>query len=392
MELQVGLEPESRYPLLMDSELVQKRWPTVANPNDLPIAGGQIADAVQELEACWRKGTLSACLSREDTRTLVGISLVEAYERLSFAPDEGICRCRADWVDNALEEFKGAWKPPVLAFVSDRADESGNHVVQHQGGEVAMRSDQIVAVRFWGVGIDLNGVERSVDVANFMLRRALCRLAGDISCLGRVCRAYVNGRFHPESVRKSCQGKGILFEHLIADVLNEDDFRAIQAPLAEDLFEWTDLRVRYPDLDRKNGARVQVKLIGREALHAQRMSRCRHPEGYVVVSPLQLASHVESFFESDLGGEVEAGFWECLGAEPVDRPELATALLRIFDSAILEPVRHPLGPMVKVPVPIRCLVRSYVKAKSFDAAKHMREELSGRPGLFPPWRSHLSTR
>jgi hypothetical protein len=121
--------------------------------------------------------------------------------------------------------------PPVTLFLSNRADESGRHLVEYQSGECPMRTDQILAARYWGIGVDLNGVDRSVGVANFILRGALYRLASDLWCLGRVCRAFVNGRFNPESVRRSCQGQGISFEHLIADVLNEEEVRATHAPL-----------------------------------------------------------------------------------------------------------------------------------------------------------------
>ena len=255
-----------------------------------------------------------------------------------------------------------------------------------------MRTDQIAAARYWGIGVELKDESRSASVANFILRRAMTRLASTLSCVGRLSQACAKGLFHPEAVRWNNQGHGVSFEHLIADVLNEDGFRATHAPLYEDLFEWTDLRVRYPDLGRKHGARVQVKLIGEEAMHAQKLEQCKDLDGYVVISPVQLASHVEALFESDAEGSVESGFWECLGRQPADRIELASALLNIFKDTMLDPRRHPMGPMAQVPAPVRRLVRSFVKAKSFAATEHVKELVSGRANFIPKWRSSLSRR
>jgi hypothetical protein len=255
-----------------------------------------------------------------------------------------------------------------------------------------MRIDQIAAARYWGIGVEPKDEGHSVSIANFILRRAMSRLASDLSCVGRLCHACARDSLQPEAVKWTNQGQGVSFERLIADVLNEDEFRATHAPLCENLFEWTDLRVRYPDLQRKHGARVQVKLIGEQSLHASKLERCKDLASYVVVTPIDLANHVECFLESEMGCSIEAGFWESLGSQPADRDELAIVLWRVFRAAILEPRRHPMGPMVQIPGPIRSLVRSYVKAKSFAASKHVKDLAQGRAGFRPHWLSPFSNR
>ena len=86
---------------------------------------------------------------------------------------------------------------------------------------------------------------------------------------------------------------------------------AERASLWEDLFEWTDLRVKYPGLKRNNGARIQVKLIGTEAVENDTINNSKRRDFYVIVSPVGLANYIEqryligvwtSWLERNCGG------------------------------------------------------------------------------------------
>src|SRR6266852_3396861 len=125
----------------MDSDLEQKRWPTIANPADLRQIGEQIANAVRELEACWERGALNQPFVG-DTRALLGPSIIEVYEKLLPDSNEELVRYRTTWVEAALQAFSFAWMSPLAVFPSDRRD-ADRHVVQHSVGETPMRSDQI---------------------------------------------------------------------------------------------------------------------------------------------------------------------------------------------------------------------------------------------------------
>ena len=84
------------------------------------------------------------------------------------------------------------------------------------------------------------------------------------------------------------------FEHLILDILNEDDRHAKVAPLVEDFLEKTDLRVKYPGLRRKRGGRVQVTSIVAPELHETKLEAIKLAEEFVFLSPLSLAEFVDS--------------------------------------------------------------------------------------------------
>jgi hypothetical protein len=76
---------------------------------------------------------------------------------------------------------------------------------------------------------------------------------------------------------------------LILDILNEDDRRARMAPLVEDFLEKTDFRVKYPEVKRRRGARVQVTSIIALELHETKLQAINLAEELVFLSPLSLA-------------------------------------------------------------------------------------------------------
>ena len=70
---------------------------------------------------------------------------------------------------------------------------------------------------------------------------------------------------------------------------NEHEHHARIAPLHEDFLEKTDIRVRYPGLKRRRGARIQVTQIADYELHDEKVSRIRASNEFVILSPRTLA-------------------------------------------------------------------------------------------------------
>jgi hypothetical protein len=293
-------------------------------------------------------------------------------------------------MSNAFEDFRMALAEPRESFRSIGTDPAGRELVSVGDQTCALRRDQVCSARWWKVAIQIEDQARDQGMAKFILGKGVTRLTGDISCINRLYRAQSSGRLRQaEQIRWATGLRGLLFERLMAGILNEDEYRARRASLFEDLFEWTDLRVKYPDLDRKRGARVQVKLIADEHLEEEQTAARRHSESYVILSPVRLARYVEVCCDNGITHLVGPDFWHCLGTEPADTAELAAALTRIFESALGNGSRHPLGPMVHVPPSVRGLVRSYVKTEAFNANERMLESRAGSEGLRPGWTSRL---
>ena len=375
-------------PRVAPPEGVENRWPVVQTLRELPEAGSRIIACIEELEECYRKSASISPAGRLEAERVLGPVIARRYEEADFSLDDGVGQFREVCIKAALEEVRRVLIAPDCHFASSGVDAAGNHKVAHKGVEFALRSDQAASVRFWGICIEPEDVDRCRSLAGYILRRVLDRLDSDLGAVSRLCQGVEDGSIHPDSIRFCRKGLGQLFERLMVDVLNEDCRRASRANLWEDLLEWTDLRVKYPGLPRKNGARVQIKLIGQETVHEQEVGRWRHPQSYVVLSPVRLARYVEFCCE---GGRTEkfdeGGFWACLNGQPADRVELSNALLRVIKAALRTPkAAHPLGPVASLPKPIGNLIRAYVRDEAFEAADRMRESLQSLPNVTPPWR------
>lgn len=177
------------------------------------------------------------------------------------------------------------------------------------------------------------------------------------------------------------------FEHLILDILNEEDLQARKARLVEDFLEKTDLRVSYPELTRRRGARVQVTSIIIPEQHETKLQAIKLAEELVFLSPLSLAEYVDSLEGHTSVNEISgtspfalATLWDCLDVKPADTPQLASELKRIMFRALTGTPDSPLGPMVRVPVPIRQLIRLFVKTHAIACTSRLRkrEEASSR--------------
>jgi hypothetical protein len=164
------------------------------------------------------------------------------------------------------------------------------------------------------------------------------------------------------------------------DILNEEDHHARRARLFEDFLEKTDLRVSYPELVRKHGARVQVTSIIEPEQHKTKRQAIKLAEEFVFLSPLSLAEFVNSLrghtpvaWTSDTLPFALTTLWGCLGVKPLDVPQLACELKRIMFGAMTGMPNSPLGPMVRVPLPIRQLIRLFVETHAMACTSRLRK-------------------
>ena len=152
------------------------------------------------------------------------------------------------------------------------------------------------------------------------------------------------------------------------------------APLIEDFLEKTDLRVKYPGLKRRHGARVQVTSIIAPEHHETKLQAIKLAEELVFLSPLSLAEFVDSLRDhtpvSAKPGTSPfalAPLWDCLEVKPANVPQLASELKRMLFRALTGTPNSPLGPMVRVPVPIRQLIRLFVETHAIASTSMLRK-------------------
>ncbi len=360
----------------------------MGHPEELAAAAERVVLAIHELEECWRRDTLGLPLASVRLQASVGRGLLEPYKAVSFSPEEVLWPHRQVWMQRVLGEFSMVCGHANFSFsaavVSDAPEK---FAVMQENELVILRADQVFGARFWHIGIKLDLSKEAVWLANDILARAASNLLSDILNINKLCRHHAEKRiYRPDQIQWPISGRGIEFERLIADILNETELTARHASLWEDLFEWTDLRVSYPDLQRNNGARVQVKLVGKEAVQNERIRHKREREFYVVVSPVQMARYAAKCLETGPKELVGDEFWECVNGTPADTNELALILERTFLAAMETGEPHPYGPMARIPGVVRRLIRAYVREGAFASTDLIRRETNEHPANLPRWR------
>jgi hypothetical protein len=242
-----------------------------------------------------------------------------------------------------------------------------------------LRLDQMLAVRFWRIGFTFETLDLCDEFAQQVVRSVTKRLATELNELHQILERF-SKRTPNHELRIVPPPSGRRFEHLMLDILNEDGHHANMAPLVEDYSEKTDLRVKYPSLKRKRGARVQVTSITKPEHHQTKLDGIRLVEEFVFLSPLTLAEFVHSLQDhipsrsiSDTPSFASTPLWDCLEVKPADVPELASELRRIMFRALAGMPDSPLGPMVRVPQPIRQLIRLFVETRAIASTNTLRE-------------------
>jgi hypothetical protein len=229
-----------------------------------------------------------------------------------------------------------------------------------------MRPDQLVSLRYWGIGFRFRERHDEEQYKHAVLRGVLNDLASRLPSLIRSL-----SRLRLIAYDNDGDDAGKKFERLIRDVLNETTRVARFAPVDEDLFEKTDLRVSYPELNRRHGARIQVALGATPRAFKEKFEGVKRLEEIVVVSPLTLAACVQA--RARMGQPVPSGFWSVFHSKPADVDELAMTLRKMFVGAIRNANTSPLGPSQMLPSSVRHLIQEFVHGEACRSTAVLRE-------------------
>ncbi|MBI1212977.1 MAG: hypothetical protein GC190_16060 [Alphaproteobacteria bacterium] len=385
----------------MESEEQYAEWPLIEY-TDVPNFCRQICEAVVELERAYEAGQLSSLLASGTFEEALGSSLYRTYSKLGDNTPGPLQMLRVDAVSALLAQLRNDLVPSRSAHAkvrmpsagdASRAESRSYYPLSASPYEffdarfddesyISIHIDQMLDARFWGIGFSFEAPDLCNEFARRVVRIAVGRLANDLLGLQKII-----DRFNPKTQKQELKivpyPVDRRFEHLMLDVLNEEGRHARVAPIVEDFLEKTDLRVRYAGLQRKLGSRVQVTSVAEPELHKAKLGAIKLAEEFVFLSPLSLAEYVVSLQgrtrvnqNSDALPFELASLWDCLDEKPMDVLQLASELKRVMLQAMSGPPNSPLGPMVRVPHPLRHLIRHFVETHAFTSTARLRERQS----------------
>jgi hypothetical protein len=367
------------------------------NPDmDYPaLVASWVGETIPELEAGIFNGTLAELIERPDVQEVVGSTLTERYQFIAAEKLKHDPVFRQNWIQKFIKVFQGLLQPPRKLFpakaaanpmrIRDWSVDDGmppSIVVNHYHGEVTLRPDQVLSARGWGNWFTFTDEQLDCFYTDFMVNQARESLASNIKNLWSIEATFLSGfsglagetTWAPER-------RGGQFEHLILDVLNELAPIARHAPLAEDILEQTDLRVKFRSLSQYPVTRVQVALISDPNLHELKVNALHVPDELVVLTPLELAKcAVQPPTAPAFEMLKHQAFWAPFGGRSSDEVKLARQFFQLFEETLAMPTTHPLGPMWILPSPLRDFIRAYTEYRAAGAGTSLREreEKSGR--------------
>jgi len=244
-----------------------------------------------------------------------------------------------------LSDFRHRWLAPLRVHPLEPGPDGW--FSEYQGTEIPLRADQLLASIQWGNGFAASPSRAAFHLLRYLTSQDLIRTLRDAKELAEVWQ-----RFSPDGAKLETRDirwhRSHPFERLITDILNEEEFIARRAPRDEDFFELTDIRVRYLELGRKRGARLQVTLIQSELRLSEKLERIRKPDELII-----LTTHSLSQF---MGGAPNAG-----------------EIQSHFRFAMSNPNQHPAGPSQLLPVEFRQAIRDFVRAEAFRSTEALRK-------------------
>ncbi len=284
-------------------------------------------------------------------------------------------------IDTILADEEGVdAREDATEVLEDLVPVSSVRYIVSQGlpAPVSLRLDQVLAARSWGLGFFFNDMEETDRVTDLRARLALEHLARDLLDLSRMLPRLLRGKpgQYPPLVPPRFSRAA---EQLIVDIVNEHEANASLSRLCEDYLQKTDLRVRFPGLQRRRGARVQVTLGPSQAHHQQKLDTIRNPDHFVILSPWSLATAIPHFGSQATGQQVPMDhdlvqrFWRSLSGQPASLESLSYTIRGILHTAIHSPIEDPRGPLALVPEAVRELIRAWVKHEAFRSTQAMRE-------------------
>lgn len=380
----------------MEPQKLQEAWPVIGH-SDVADFCRQICTTIVELEQAFEARDLPKRLTSGRFEQCLGPRLFESYEKLAKVAHAPRHHLRRDAVHALLAQLENDLAPTQVATATLLVPPEGAQLdtevgSDHRGTDplkyfkasiggragTMLRLDQMLDARFWRIGFAFETLGLSNEFAQRVVRSATNRLASDLLGLQRILE-----RFNPASLEGELKivpyPKDKRFEHLILDILNEDARRAFLAPLLEDFLEKTDLRVKYPELKRRRGGRVQITSVILPEHHKAKLDAIRLAEEFVFLSPLSIAQFVNSLHGA-LGDTISGtsplslvALSQCINVELTDAPRLAAELRRMMYNALTQMPNSPIGPLIAVPLPIRQLIRLFVETQTMASTNTLRK-------------------
>lgn len=348
---------------------------------------------MRDLERAWERGELGRLLEREGDRSDWHPPVVASYRRLLRRPTLQPVAYRERGISTLLEQARRElfetphlFEARVAGFSRGRDEPPGTLETREFGrldaiaarsprGEVLLRLDQVIAVRTWGIGFTFDDPETSDQLTTAVAHSVVNELAYALVGLEKV-QHRLQGRTLSPDLHVIPPAEGRLFEQLVTDILNEHYLLARHAPLYEDFFEKTDLRLHVRGLVRRRGARAQVTRIADAEQHAAKLAQINNRDEFVILSPRSLAEALETPSTYGLSREDVALFWQLFPTQPTTDDELSSAIRALMLAAIERPTAGPRGPMTAVPEPLRLLIQSYASAEATRATDRLRIRLA----------------
>jgi hypothetical protein len=386
----------------METEDHQEKWPVIGQ-SDVADVCREICEAIVGLERAFEAGELSIKLTSGCFEQALGSALYGTYRKLADKAPGPLHYLRVDAVRALLAQLENDLVPTQVALAKVHPPTEGDSRKEAEAGadpsprlhfklvdarfegarSVTLRFDQMLDARFWRIGFTFETLDLCNAFAQEIVRSATSRLASGLLGLQRILERF-SSKTPKRELRIVPYPWDRRFEHLMLDILNENDRHASVAPLVEDFLEKTDLRVKYRGLKRSRGGRVQVTSIVAPELHKTKLEAIRLVEELVFLSPLSLAAFVDSLRDQTAASPISsapsfalAPLWACLEVKPTDVPQLASELRRIMFRALEGAPDSPLGPMVRVPLPMRQLIRLFVETHAIDSTRRLRERERG---------------
>ncbi len=202
----------------------------------------------------------------------------------------------------------------------------------------------LLNLRTWGIGFD--GPPLLIDEAERRVFGAAVHRLG--TRLRSASRILAKKPYDPDRLPGLVAEE---LERLVCDVLNEQESVATLANMDEDFLEKTDLRVRYPELARKRGARVQVAWTVDERAFRRKAESMRYREEMVFVTPFTLAKEF---------------------------PETPQQIVHRFRYALRHATQDPRGPLAMVAPQLREAIRTTVRQQALSTTERLRDRQGSR--------------
>jgi hypothetical protein len=235
----------------MESEETQERWPVIGQP-DVANVCREICESIVGLERAFEAGELSSRLTSGCVEQVVGPQLYEIYGKLAHRAPGPLHHLRVDAVRALLEQLQNDLSPTQVAHAHVRMPPEGDSWATEQGTDsrprlpfklvdasfdgvstTALRIDQMLDLRFWRIGFTFETVDLCNAFAQEVVRSTTVRLASGLRGLQHILERFSKKELNHELRIVPYPGER-RFEHLILDILNEEDRYAKVAPLVED--------------------------------------------------------------------------------------------------------------------------------------------------------------